>query len=436
MTVCNTKRIEFARVKGKKLEAEFSGAAVTSDGGILLLGEADRKMRLLEEVSRSISDVRDSSRIEHSLLTMLRQRVYGIALGNEDLNDHDFLRNDPAWQAAIGQDANLASSPTLCRFENSVDRQAALEIHRVLVDRFIKSFKSAPKELVLDVDATDNPIHGEQVGKFFHGYYRGYCFLPLYVTCGDSVLVSYLRRSNRDAARHSATVLSLLVKELRHAWPKVEITIRGDSGFCRRILMHWCERNNVKYILGIAKNNRLLAEIRASMAAAEIEYDASEEKQRLFSSFEYAAESWKHTRRIVAKAEHGDQGSNPRFIVTNLDGDPQALYDEVYCARGEMENRIKEQIEMFSDRTSCHNWWPNQLRLLLSTLAYTLVNRIRTVGLAGTELARAQVGTIRLKLLKVGAVVVRNTRRIRFLLSSTFPYQHLFETVAARLQAT
>jgi hypothetical protein len=436
MTIRNTKRIKFTSVKGKKLEAEFSGSAVTSDGGILLLGQADRKMRLLEEVARSISDVRDPCRIEHSMLTMLRQRVYGIALGNEDLNDHDFLRNDPAWQAAIGQDVSLASSPTLCRFENSVDRQAALEIHRVLVDRFIKSFKKAPKELVLDVDATDNPIYGEQVGKFFHGYYRSYCFLPLYVTCGDSVLVSYLRRSSRDAARHSATVLSLLVKELRRAWPKVEITIRGDSGFCRRILMHWCECNNVKYILGLAKNKRLLAEISSSMAAAEIQYEASEDKQRLFSSFDYAAESWKRKRRVVAKAEHGDQGANPRFIVTNLDGDPEALYDEVYCARGEMENRIKEQIEMFSDRTSCHNWWPNQLRLLLSTLAYTLVNRIRTVGLVGTELARAQVGTIRLKLLKVGAVVIRNTRRIRFLLSSTFPYQHLFETVAARLQAT
>ncbi len=261
MTVCNTKRIEFARVKGKKLEAEFSGSAVTSDGGILLLGQADRKMKLLEEVARSISDVRDSSRIEHSMLTMLRQRVYGIALGNEDLNDHDFLRNDPAWQAAIGQEVSMASSPTLCRFENSVDRHAAIEIHRILADRFIKSFKKAPKELILDVDATDNPIHGEQVGRFFHGYYQGYCFLPLYVTCGDAVLVSYLRRSSRDGARHSATVLSLLIKELRRAWPKVEITIRGDSGFCRRILMHWCERNNVKYILGMAKNKRLLAEI-------------------------------------------------------------------------------------------------------------------------------------------------------------------------------
>lgn len=436
MTVCNTKRIEFARVKGKRLEAEFSGSAVTSDGGILLLGQTDRKMKLLEEVASRISDGRDPSRIEHSMLTMLRQRVYGIALGNEDLNDHDFLRKDPAWQAAIGQDVSLASSPTLCRFENSADRQSALEIHRVLVDSFIKSHKRAPKELVLDVDATDNPIHGEQVGKFFHGYYRGYCFLPLYVTCGDSVVVSYLRRSNRDAARHSAPVLSLLVQELRRAWPKVKITIRGDSGFCRRTLMHWCERNDVKYILGMAKNSKLLAEISSLIAEAKTQYERSEEKQRLFSSFDYAAGTWKRTRRIVVKAEYGDDGSNPRFIVTNLDGDPQELYDDVYCARGDMENRIKEQIEMFSDRTSCHYWWPNQLRILLSTLAYTLVNRIRTVGLVGTELARAQVGTIRLRLLKVGAVVIPNTRRIRFLLSSTFPNQHLFETVAARLQAT
>lgn len=436
MTNRNTKSIKFTPIKRKKLEAEFSGADVTTDGGILLLMEADRKMKLLNEVARRISDVRDPSRIEHTLLTMLRQRVYGIALGNEDLNDHDSLRKDPAWQAAIGQETSMASSPTLCRFENSVDRQAAIEIHRILAETFIKSFKKAPKKLILDVDATDNPIYGEQIGKFFHGYYGNYCFLPLYVTCGNDVLVSYLRHSNRDAARHAAAVLSLLVERLRIAWPKVEITIRGDGGFCRRILMHWCERNNVKYILGLAKNSRLLSEIATTIATAKRRFDESEEKQRIFSSFNYAAESWKSTRRVVAKAEHGDDGANPRFIVTNLEGDPETLYDDVYCARGEMENRIKEQIEMFSVRTSCHNWWPNQLRLLLSTLAYTLVNRIRTVGLAGTELARAQVGTIRLKLLKVGAVVIRNTRRIRFLLSSTFPYQHLFAIVASRLQAT
>ena len=436
MTVCNTKSITFARVKRREVEAKFSASTVTSDGGIMLLSAADKELRLLEEVSRVIPDTRDPLKVEHSVLTMLRQRVYGIAIGNEDLNDHTTLRNDLAWQAAIGQDSQMASASTLCRFENRMERETAIKIHNIVIDKFIGTHKVAPKELVLDFDSTDNPIHGMQEGRFFHKYYKGYCFLPLYVTCGDWVLVSYLRRSNRDGARHATTIASLLVRKLRQVWPHVKIVIRGDGGFCRRILMHWCERNNVKYILGLPKNNVLIKTIASQLEAAKSQYDKSKEKQRLFTSFEYAAKTWKTKRSVVAKAEHGSQGANPRFIVTNLDGEAQSLYDDVYCARGNMENRIKEQIEMFSARTSCHEWWPNQLRLLLSNLAYTLMLRIRTKGLAGTELARAQVGTIRLKLLKVGAVIISNTRRVVFLLSSSFPYQDIFAKAAARLQAT
>ena len=432
MTVCNT-RIGFSRVKRRVVEAEFKGGAVTSDGGILLVKEADRFLGLTEEIARYLEDFRRKKSCDHSVLSMLRQRIYGIALGNEDLNDHETLRHDPAWQTAIGEDKPLASTSTLCRFENRANRRMNFKIHEILVKKFIRSHKQPPSELILDFDATDDPIHGEQEGRFFHGYYGHYCFLPLYVTCGDWVLVSYLRRSNIDAALHSRAILKLLANKLRATWPNVRIVVRADGGFCRHPMFSWCERNDVSYIVGIAKNSRLLALSEHLGVDAETAFNQTGEKQRLFDEVQYAADTWTKTRRVIAKAEHSDKGANPRFVVTNLSGDPQKLYDEIYCARGDMENRIKEQLEMFSDRTSCHAWWPNQFRLLLSTLAYTLVNIIRNIGLEETLFARAQVGTIRLKLLKLGAVVIRNSRRVRFLLSSSFPYQSIFFQAAARL---
>lgn len=323
----------------------------------------------------------------------------------------------------------------MCRFENRADRKTAVAIHQVLVEQFIASHKKPPKELVLDFDATDDPVHGNQVGRFFHGYYNHYCFLPLYVFCDHQLLVAYLRPANIDGAKHACAILSLLVKRLRQAWPKVRIIFRGDGGFCRHRMLDWCDRNQVGYIVGIAKNSRLNKMAAPLMEQAKRGFDETGVKQRLFGEFGYAAKTWKEEKRVIARIEHMAKGANPRYVVTNLEGDGQSLYEKLYCARGEMENRIKEQqLDLFADRTSCSNWWPNQFRLLLASLAYTLIETIRRVGLKGTELARAQAGTIRLKLLKIGAVITKNTRRVRFMLASSYPFQALFRLVAARLK--
>jgi hypothetical protein len=306
----------------------------------------------------------------------------------------------------------------------------------VLVEKFIASFKEAPTELILDFDATDDRVHGNQEGRAFHGYYGDWCFLPLYVFCGEQLLVSYLRPSNIDAARHSGAILKLLAQRLRQSWPQVKIIFRGDSGFCRWKMLRWCEKNNVNYLVGLAKNARLTAMLQPLLEQAEAEHEQTRQKARLFTDLDYAAETWDVPRRVIAKAEHTAQGSNPRFVVTNLEGEAQVLYDEVYCARGEMENRIKEQqLGLFADRTSCRRWWANQFRLLLSSCAYVLVEAIRRLGLHGTELARAQVATIRLKLFKIGTVILRNTRRIRLLFSSAYPHQDLFRHVGQRLSS-
>jgi hypothetical protein len=413
---------------------DFCGGAITSDGGGLLLRQTDRKLKLTEHVAAALSDPRRQKSCEHGLLPLLRQRIYGLALGYEDINDHANLRADPAFQTLVDRDQPLAHPSTLCRFENRADRQTAVAISTVLVDQFIASHRCPPKRLVLDFDATDDAVHGTQEGRFFHGYYDHYCFLPLYVFCGSQVLVAYLRPSNIDAARQAWAVLALLVKRFRQVWPEVEIILRADSGFCRWRMLRWCDTHTVKYIVGLAKNARIHALAQPLIEQAQAAFDQTTQKQRLFTTMSYGALNWDQPRRVIVKAEHTALGSNPRYVVTNLTGDPQALYDELYCARGEMENRIKEQhLDLFADRTSCHRWWPNQLRLLLSSLAYVLVEALRRLGLKGTELATAQCGTIRLKLFKIGGVILRNTRRIRFHLCAAYPYQPLFWQVARRL---
>ena len=434
MAECTTTPELFPACKSRKVEVDFNGGDITSDAGALLLRQVDRKIGLTRDLNKVLHDPRRKGSCEHTQLAMLRQRIYGLVLGYEDLNDHDTLRDDLALQTAVECDKALASSPTLCRLENRAERETAKEVSNLIVEKFIASFKEAPTRLVLDFDATDDPVHGQQQGRFFHGYYDHYCFLPLYVFCDSQLLAAYLRPSNIDGARHAWAILSLLVKRLRTEWPTVEIILRGDSGFCRWRMLRWCDNNRVGYIVGLAKNKRINAIAADLMAEAEAQYEATGEKQRLFGETMYAAKSWDRERRIIMKAEYGRQGSNPRYVVTNLPGDPQKLYDRDYCARGDMENRIKEQqLDMFSDRTSCHNWWPNQLRLLLSSLAYILVETIRRLALKGTELAKAQCGTIRLKLLKIGAVVTRNTRRVRMHLASACPYRPLFWLVARRL---
>ncbi len=434
MTKCYQRTFQFPRVNRRIVEASFDGGDISSDGGVLLLRQADRLLGLSKAIAAALPDPRRRASCDHDVHTLLRQRLYAIALGYEDLNDHARLRQDVALQTAVERDQSLASASTLCRFENRADRESAWRLHEILVDQFIASFKRPPKKLILDFDATDDPVHGEQQGRFFHGFYRHYCFLPLYVFCGHQLLVSYLRPSNIDGAKHSWAILSLLVKRLQQAWPKTKIIFRGDGGFCRWKMLRWCDRHEVGYIVGLPKNkrlNRLTASLQDEAAAYFI---ASGHKVRWFTELQYGARSWDKPRRVITKIEYSSHGVNPRYVVTNLEGDAKPLYDKIYCARGDMENRIKEnQLDMFGDRTSCQRWWPNQLRLLLASLAYTLIEAIRRIALKGTELARAYVGTIRLRLFKIGAVILTNSRRVRFLLASGCPFQELYFLAAHRL---
>jgi hypothetical protein len=436
MPDCTLKQLEFEPFKRRRVEAKFDGGEVSSDGGVLLIRKLERRLGLIEAVARALADPRDPGRITHSLGSLLRQRVFGLIQGYEDLNDHARLRADVLMQTACERDSELASAPTLCRLENRATRAAAWQIHQVILEKFIASFKRAPEELVLDFDATDDPLHGRQEGRFFHGYHDSYCYLPLYVFCGEQLLVAYLRPSKIDEAKHAGAVLKLLVKRLRAAWPGVRIVLRGDSAFCRRRILTWCERNAVGYCVGLAKNSRLNALTQWQRASLAHQFADSGVKQRSFAELRYAAHTWRTERRVIARLEHTDKGDNPRYIVTNLAGAPRTLYEQLYCARGEMENRIKEaQLGLFADRTSCQHFAANQFRLLLSSLAYILTERLRTVALAGTEFGRLQAITLRAKLLKIGAVIVRNTRRVRVMLSSAFPHQELFIAAARALDS-
>lgn len=427
MTDCNQPQLAFPMVKHRKVEGRFGGGEITSEGGVLLTALADRRLGLTAALAKVLPDTRAAGRVKHTLRDLLRQRIYAIAQGWEDLNDHQSLRGDTALQTAVGRDDKLASAATLCRLENKAARHTTRLMHRVLVDTFIKSFKTPPKELILDFDATDDRVHGGQEGAFYHGYYGDWCFLPLYVFCGQQLLVSLLRPACTDAARGAWSILRLLTARLREAFPGVRIILRADSGFCRWRMLRWCEANDVGYIVGLARNPRLEALLAPALAEAGAQFQKTQAKARCFTELSYAAKSWDKERRVVGKAEHTAKGPNPRFILTNLEGGGQDLYDKIYCARGEAENRIKEQqLDLFADRTSCHAWWANQFRLLLSSCAYVLLETIRRVGLQGTSMAKAQAGTIRLKLLKIGAVVLRNTRRVQLLWSSSFPAQAVF----------
>ena len=431
-----TSKIEFGRLGRRVIEGCFDGGSMTSDAGVMLLGATDRKLGLLDAAARCITDPRNPLLITHSVADMLRQRVYGLALGWEDLNDHGALRCDVAMQTAVGVDREVASAPTLCRLEKWADKATAWRLHEVLVEQFIASFKTAPAELVLDFDATDNPLYGQQEGQFFHGYYDAYCYLPLYVFCGQQLLCAYLRPSRIDGARHSAAILKLLVKRLRQQWPQVRIVFRGDSGFCRQRIINYCERANVNYIIGLARNPRLQAITEFMELAMKDAFEQTGQKQREVGEFVYAAQSWARERRVITRLEYGGQGNNPRYVVTNLTGKPQALYDDLHCQRGEAENRIKEaQVGLFATRTSCHHFQSNQLRMLLAALGYVLIERLRALALVGTKLATAQVDTLRCKLLKLAAVVTRNTRRIRLYLASHWPSADIFAHAMRQLRS-
>jgi hypothetical protein len=441
VTECNCQQLLFSSLGRQQVQADFAGGTLTSDGGGLLLREVDRSCGLIDALAACLTDPRAPARITHDLRTMLAQRLYGLALGYEDLNDHTTLRTDPLFAVLADQrpdpEQPLASAPTLCRLENRVSRASLARMSAVLVEQFIASFDAPPEELILDFDATDDPVHGTQEARFFHGYYDHYCFLPLYVFCGSQLLVAYLRPSNIDASLHTRPILKLLVRRLRQAWPGVRIIVRGDSGFCRWQLMRWCERNDVFYVLGLARNQVLQRLAAAFMTAAKTQFEAVQTKVRNLHEVRYAAKTWDCQRRVIVKAEHLPEGPNTRFVVTNLTTPtPTELYDTLYTARGDMENRIKEQqLALFADRTSCHAFLANQFRVLLSAAAYVLVETLRRRALADTELHAAQAGTIRLKLFKVAARVVTSVRRVIFHLSSAYPLAELFGRVLARLRA-
>lgn len=434
MPDCTNQKMIFGRVGRRQIEADFSGGALSSDGGVMLMRQIDQKIGLSRAVAAALSDPRDPERITHPLRDLIAQRLYALCCGYEDLNDHDVLRHDPLMQTAVGRVDDLASSPTLSRLETRATRADVVALNRVLIEQFITAQKVAPQELTLDVDASDVPLHGDQEQSQFHGYYDHYCYLPLYVFCGQAMLSCVLRPSRIDGARHAAAVIRLIVTRLRQAWPQVKIIVRGDSGFCRQRLLRWCERNTVGYVIGVSRNSRLQKRVKVWEAELETAYADSGVKQRTIQEFRYAAKSWGIERRVVTRLEFGAQGTNPRFVVTNLDLPATDLYDTLYCQRGEAENRIKEaQLDLFGTRASCHKFLANWLRLMFAALAYTLMQRLREIALVGTDLARASASTIRVRLLKIGAAILRNSRRVRIMLASYHPLREVFLTATRAL---
>ena len=434
MPKCTDEAIEFGRVGRRVVEAAFDGGDIVSDGGVLLLKRVDERLGLTRAAAQVFGDARRSASIQHSVHGLLAQRIYGLCLGWSGVCDHNVLRNDLVMQTAVGRAEPLASAPTLSRLETGATPAHAAALHEVLMKQFIASHAKAPKELVLDVDATHVPLHGEQEHGHFHAYYDNYCYLPLYVFAGQDMLACVLRPSDRDPASVLSALIKRLLVPLRRAWPKAKITVRADSGFCRPRVLQRLERWGVSYIIGLQKNARLKQQVELAELALAERYESKTTKQRMFGEFEYAAGTWDKPRRVIARLEHGAQGANPRFIVTDLAGSPRALYERRYCARGEAENRIKEaQLDLFGRRASCQRFQANQLRLLLAALAYTLMINLRRLALQGTELAQACTATIRTRLLKIGAAVLRNTRRVRVLLASAHPMKHVFITAARAL---
>src|SRR5271157_449866 len=465
-THCSPKQFSFQAFGSRSVSSSFDGGHITSDSGGLLLPEIEEGQRFLQRFTQCFTDLRNPRFIEHSVYELICQRIYGLCFGNEDLNDHDLLRADPLLALLCGkQDLEgthrrnerdrgkpLAGKSTLNRLETAGSllsnrpRYKKIvaemdELEEYFARAFLRTTKKPPGRLILDFDATDDPLHGKQEGRFFHGYYDCYCYLPLYVFCGDDLLWAQLRKADIDASDGALEILRRLVKLLRHKWPLVEILIRADSGFCRDALMSWCEANGVKYLFGMAKNKRLLRCITRTMKKARLDWASTGHAARRYRQFSYRTRnSWSRPRRVVGKAEYMDKGENPRFVVTNFfsqEYEAQQLYEKLYCARGEMENRIKEQqLYLFADRTSSATMRANQLRLWFSSLAYMILNEFRSVGLRGTRMAEATCASMRLKLLKIGAHVKVSVRRIVFSMASGYPDQDLFRSVLSNLQRT
>jgi hypothetical protein len=463
-TECTALQLEFHGLGRRKVVAGFDGGKISSDSGGLLLREVEQRTHILKRLAGCFVDYRGPEQVEHSVELLIKQRVMGLALGYEDLNDHDQLRHDPLLallsdkrdvsgrgrKRARDRGCALAGKSTLNRLElTPFDADAGSRYKKIVacpeamddlyVDLFLEAYESAPEEITVDVDATDDPLHGHQEGRFFHGYYRSYCYLPLYIFCGEHLLCARLRQSDQDGAAGTKEELERIIGRIRESWPQVRIIVRGDSGFCRDDLMSWCEANGVDYVFGFAKNSRLKAAIAVQMDAAKVLYETTQQAARVFRDFRYRTrKSWSRERRVIGKAEYLSKGENPRFIVTTLSieaVDARTLYEDLYCARGDMENRIKEQqLALFADRTSTHEMRSNQLRLYLSSFAYVLIQTLRRLGLNGTSMAKAQCGTIRLKLFKIGAQIRLSVRRVVIAFSESYPQADLFRQVLYKLQ--
>src|SRR6185436_7661615 len=456
-THCSATGMGFGRAGGRELVAAFDGGRVTSEAGALLLGATDQAIRLVDRFASCFRDGRHPAFVTHRVRSLVGQRIFGLALGYEDLVDHDDLRHDPVLGALLGRfkpgeaaPAPLAGKSTLNRLEHApVEATAryhkighdAAAIEAVFVDLFLDAFRAKPpRDIILDLDATDDPIHGHQEGRFFHGYYDCYCYLPLYIFCGRHLLAAKLRRSNIDASAGAVEEIARIVAQIRARWPRVRILLRADSGFAREALMAWCEHNRVDFVFGLARNPRLVEEIAVELIQAEDEAERTGQPARRYKDFRWSTlESWSRRRRVIAKAEWTGGEANPRFIVTSLkpsEVTARHLYEEVYCARGEMENRIKEcQGDLFADRTSAATMRANQLRLWFALMAYVLICALRRIGLAHTQFAVATCGTIRLKLLKIGALVRTSVRRVTVAMASAFPHQSEFALAHVRLAA-
>jgi len=454
-TDCTPNFFEFASVEGRKVVAAFDAGPVTSDAGALLLGATDRAIGMMKRFASCFDDLRRPDLIEHEVVTLVGQRVFGIALGYEDLNDHDELRHDPIMAVLAGKlearredCAPMAGKSTLNRLELSKLEPTRyhkishnpIAIKRLLVDLFLEAHEQAPNEIILDLDATDDPVHGEQEGRFFHGYYDCYCYLPLYIFCGRHLLAAKLRRASVDAAAGSVEEVARIVAHIRRKWPRVRIVLRADSGFARDELMAWCEAKGVHFVFGLAQNDRLNAEIASELEAVKEKSERTGKPARRFKEFKWRTrKSWSRGRRVVAKAEWTNGDANPRFVVTSLKRDeckPRYLYERVYCARGDMENRIKEcQLDLYADRTSAATTRANQLRLWFASMAYVLLCALRRIGLDQTHFANATCGSIRLKLLKIGALVQFSVRRIKVGMASACPAADVWGQAARRLAA-
>jgi hypothetical protein len=455
--------LSFQPLAAREVVAKFDGGQITTDAGGLLLRETEQATGIIRQFAECFDDYRDPEKTEHTLLQLLSQRIYALALGYEDLNDHDQLRHDPLLAVLVGKPEPLgqdrvsprdrgkalAGKSTLNRLELTPVRAHAKSRYKKIVARrerlqpffvnvFLQAHATPPTRIVLDLDATDDPLHGHQSGRFFHGYYKNYCYLPLYIFCGEHLLCARLRPSDIDGSAGSLKEIQRIVEQIRAKWPHVQIVVRGDSGFCREPIMAWCEANGVDYVFGLAKNDRLIAELAPELAMAKEAFEKTGQASRVYKDFVYQTrDSWSRSRRVIGKAEHLAKGSNPRFVVTSVASETlgaQAVYEDEYCARGDMENRIKEQqLQLFADRTSCATMRANQLRLWLSSVAYTLLVALRRLGLQNTELAKAQPQTIRLKLLKLGARVLVTVRKVWISLAEGYPYRRVFEQVWANL---